>query len=189
MSPFSPTFTSTPLVKIINLDDLLIPLNNFIQHLNEQFSILRFEPLVFASSFFVLLAYALLRLCCFLFQIRLSDRASHHASALKTLSKVFIPSGSSLWPARYLCFVHPTKRRITVPVSQLVDELLSGALEFRNAAEDLPILLAGAVSVDGWSIEISVSWKELCEVIKWDICSQIAVLSNQVCSSILVMIN
>lgn len=187
MLPYAPSFTSTPLLNIIQLDDYLLLVDRIILascSFVSYCSSLDCYIQLLAVIIIILLAY----LCSQLIRVFVNVSSSRRnelartSSALKALSKVLIPT-TSLWPACYLDFIDRRLghgRRISIPAGTLVEEVLAGRLELRNAAEDLPLLLGNGVFVDGWEVVLEVGWKEKYEAMKWTLNAWVASVFGQV---------
>ena len=125
------------------------------------------EPMLLLYSF--LAAYfglVLVRYICFPRRRCLPDRLPDDPRLRAPLNALltFLTPATSVWPASYahiaeLSISHRAAT-IRVPLHTLFDDLVSGAVELRHPAVDLPAFISNAFCPQGWTVEpyIKFSW-------------------------------
>lgn len=84
---------------------------------------------------------------------------SQCSEPLHALMSIITPAYSQ-WPPYYLSAVNRgllrREARLELPLSQLLTDVLSGAIELRSPDTDLPDLIAGTLQSQGWRVSLTV---------------------------------
>lgn len=140
-------------------------------------------------------AYTVLAaLCLGLLLTMFFNRSSRHSSckiqrmqqtrmALRALLVLLTPT-CSLWSPIYVSVARRAtssqKRVIDLPLRVLLEDLISGAVEFRDIRLDLPDLLSGTLCLDSWTVRLVVEWSWWGEILKWTLASQATAYDHSV---------
>ncbi|KAH7923480.1 hypothetical protein BV22DRAFT_1130626 [Leucogyrophana mollusca] len=98
------------------------------------------------------------------------EDVSQTHSALEALLAIASPT-CSLWPRRYIDLARAAAlrpaRRFALPLSALMDDIYTGAIELRDPVEDLPRLLGRGTPVYAWTIALRVERTWFFAVLDW----------------------
>ncbi|PCH37892.1 hypothetical protein WOLCODRAFT_114401 [Wolfiporia cocos MD-104 SS10] len=101
--------------------------------------------------------------------------------ALHALLQVLTPT-CSLWSPTYLQVAQQAAASrgcmIRLPLDALLNDLISGRTELRNAKDDLPLLLTNSLYADNWRIQLRINKFWWADIFSWTLAAQLSSLSN-----------
>ncbi|KAI0032205.1 hypothetical protein K488DRAFT_86073 [Vararia minispora EC-137] len=157
VSPRTTTSYAQPNVNLsLQLSNCVADVTNSLMH-QFCFSREQFIQAAHLAPFVILLLSLLFAVCSAYIYLPGPDVSP----ALVDLQRILIPTRSR-WPAYYLRLLERTIVKSKTPtlaldLQTLVDDILSGTLEFRDATRDLPLLLAGNVPLSDLHVQLKIS--------------------------------
>lgn len=87
-------------------------------------------------------------------------------AALRALLTIAAPT-CSLWPSRYIKLASICRSHVDIPLEMIIEDTIDGVIEFRDPINDLADLIGSGVTVNGYTICISVAWKWWINCFEW----------------------